>query len=111
MGTNIRFAKSLLPEEETVILTLPGKIYISSANVDMRKSIDGLVSVVEDSFNCSASDEILFVFHNKYCYKIKLLYMNKEGFCLSDIITNDAVTGHVKCKADALSAGKVQFAF
>ena len=30
-----------------MILTLPNKIYISYANVDMRKSIDGLVSIVE----------------------------------------------------------------
>lgn len=65
-----------------MILTLPNKIYISSANVDMRKSIDGLVSIVEGSFDCSASDDILFVFHNKYCDKVKMLYWNKEGFCL-----------------------------
>ena len=65
-----------------MILTLPNKIYISSANVDMRKSIDGLVSIVEDSFNCSSTDDALFVFHNKYCDKIKMLYWNTEGFCL-----------------------------
>ena len=65
-----------------MILTLPSKIYISSANVDMRRSIDGLVSIVEGSFNCSATDDALFVFHNKYCDKIKMLYWNTEGFCL-----------------------------
>lgn len=65
-----------------MILTLPNKIYISSANVDMRKSIDGLVSIVEASFTCSSTDDALFVFHNKYCDKIKMLYWNTEGFCL-----------------------------
>lgn len=65
-----------------MILTLPNKIYISSANVDMRKSIDGLVSIVEDSFDSSSTDDALFVFHNKYCDKIKMLYWNTEGFCL-----------------------------
>ena len=65
-----------------MILTLPSKIYISSANVDMRRSIDGLVSIVEGLFNCSATDDALFVFHNKYCDKIKMLYWNTEGFCL-----------------------------
>ena len=65
-----------------MILTLPNKIYISSANVDMRKSIDGLVSIVEGSFNCSSTYDALFVFHNKYCDKIKMLYWNTEGFCL-----------------------------
>ena len=71
-----------------MILTLPNKIYISSANVDMRKSIDGLVSIVEDSFNCSSTDDALFVFHNKYCDKIKMLYWNTEGFCLLWLFVN-----------------------
>ena len=65
-----------------MILKLPSKIYISSANVDMRKSIDGLVSIVEGKFNFSAMDDAMFVFHNKYCDKIKILYWNNEGFCL-----------------------------
>lgn len=65
-----------------MILNLPGKIYISSANVDMRKSIDGLVSIVEASFDCSSTDDALFVFHNRYCDKVKMLYWNTEGFCL-----------------------------
>ena len=65
-----------------MILTLPNKIYISSANVDMRKSIDGLVSIIEGSFKCSSTDDALFVFHNKYCDKVKMLYWNTEGFCL-----------------------------
>ena len=34
-----------------------------------------------------------------------------QGQTRTDTITNDVVTGHVKSKADALSAGKVQFAF
>ena len=71
-----------MSEVTEMILTLPNKIYISSANVDMRKSIDGLVSIVEDSFNCSSTDDALFVFHNRYCDKIKMLYWNTEGFCL-----------------------------
>lgn len=65
-----------------MMLKLPDKIYISSANVDMRKSIDGLVSIVEWKFNLTSTDNAMFVFHNKYCDKIKILYWNKEGFCL-----------------------------
>jgi len=48
-----------------MILKLPSKIYISSANVDMRKSIDGLVSIVEGKFNFAATEDAMFVFHNK----------------------------------------------
>ena len=65
-----------------MMLKLPDKIYISSANVDMRKSIDGLVSIVEGKFDLTSTDNAMFVFHNKYCDKIKILYWNSEGFCL-----------------------------
>ena len=64
------------------MLKLPDKIYISSANVDMRKSINGLVAIVECKFDLTVTDNAMFVFHNKYCDKIKILYWNKEGFCL-----------------------------
>lgn len=56
-----------------MVLKLPSKIYISWANVDMRKSADGLVSIVENSFENSSLVDALFVFHNKCCDKIKML--------------------------------------
>ena len=43
-----------------MILKLPDKIYISSANVDMRKSIDGLVSIVEGKFHLTSTEDIWF---------------------------------------------------
>ncbi len=57
-----------------MVLKLPNKIYILSANVDMKKSIDVLVSIVEGFFECSSTDDAIFVFHNSYCDKIKMLY-------------------------------------
>lgn len=43
----------------------PSKIYISSANVDMRKSIDGLSSIVEQQFGLDPFSDAMFVFHNQ----------------------------------------------
>ena len=37
-----------------MLMIKPSKIYISSANVDMRKSIDGLASIVEQKFVLSS---------------------------------------------------------
>lgn len=65
-----------------MLICKPSKIYISSANVDMRKSIDGLSSIVEQQFKLNPITDIMFVFHNKNCDKIKLLYWDGEGFCL-----------------------------
>ena len=60
----------------------PAKVYISSANVDMRKSIDGLSSIVEHNFRLDPLSDAVFVFHNRHCDKVKLLYWDGDGFCL-----------------------------
>lgn len=65
-----------------MIIQAPRKIYISSANVDMRKSIDGLSAIVQCNFKLDPMSEAMFVFHNRHCDKIKILYWDSEGFCL-----------------------------
>lgn len=60
----------------------PSKIFISSANVDMRKSIDGLACIVEQSFKLNPLSDMMFVFHNRHCDKVKILYWDGNGFCL-----------------------------
>ena len=65
-----------------MIVLRPSEIYISTANVDMRKSIDGLASVVQQQFRLDPLSDAMFVFHNRHCDKIKILYWDKDGFCL-----------------------------
>lgn len=60
----------------------PDKIYISSANVNMRNGIDGLSAVVQQKFLLDPFSDAMFVFHNKSCDKIKVLYWDGNGFCL-----------------------------
>lgn len=65
-----------------MLIFKPSKIYISSANVDMRRQIDGLASIVEQKFALSPISDMMFVFHNRHCDKIKILYWDGDGFCL-----------------------------
>lgn len=65
-----------------MLIIKPEKIYISSANVDMRKSIDGLSSIVQQKFQLDPFWDAMFVFHNRNCDKIKVLYWDGSGFCL-----------------------------
>lgn len=48
----------------------------------MRNGIDGLAAVVQQRFQLDVFSDAMFVFHNKSCDKIKVLYWNGNGFCL-----------------------------
>ncbi len=48
----------------------------------MRKSIDGLAYIVEQKFKLPAQSDMMFVFHNRHCDKVKILYWDGDGFCL-----------------------------
>jgi transposase len=61
--------------------SLPG-IYLCIAPVDFRKSITGLSLLVEQSLSLNPFEPVLFVFINRRCDKIKILYWEKNGFCL-----------------------------
>ena len=49
---------------------------------DMRKSIDGLSQLIASEFGCNPSDGRVYVFMNRERDKLKLLYWDKNGFCL-----------------------------
>lgn len=57
-------------------------IYLCRAPVDFRKSINGLSVMVEQQFELSPFAAHLFVFCNRSRDKIKILYWERNGFCL-----------------------------
>ena len=61
--------------------TLTG-VYLCTAPVDFRKAITGLSLLVEQSLHLNPFDPHLFVFVNRRQDKIKILYWEKNGFCL-----------------------------
>ena len=50
--------------------------------IDMRKSIDGLSSLVSQAFMNEPLSGDLFVFFNRYRDKVKLIYWNRNGYVL-----------------------------
>ena len=61
---------------------IPQRVYLACGPTDMRKSIDGLAAIVRFEFNLDPFDDSLFVFCNRACNKLKILYWDTNGFWL-----------------------------
>jgi transposase len=67
-----------------MMLNLPPsvKVFIATKATDMRKSIDALSSLVQGELSRDPFNGHLFVFCNKRGEKIKILYWDRNGFCI-----------------------------
>lgn len=57
-------------------------VYLCCGGTDMRKSINGLMSIVQDSFSLDPFSDTLFVFCNKSRNRLKILEWDGDGFWL-----------------------------
>lgn len=57
-------------------------IYLACGYTDMRRSIDGLASIVKQSFNLDPFCSSVFLFCGRRCNRIKALYWDNDGFVL-----------------------------
>ena len=57
-------------------------IYIVTGYTDMRKSIDGLCSIISDTFHMDPAGNALYLFCGRRCDRIKAIFKEPEGFCL-----------------------------
>lgn len=57
-------------------------VYLCIEPVDFRKAIQGLSLLVEQALGLNPFEPTLFVFINRRKDKIKILYWEKNGFCL-----------------------------
>jgi transposase len=57
-------------------------VYICCGHTDMRKSINGLMMLVKDSFSLDPFSEAMFVFCNRNRDRIKILEWDGDGFWL-----------------------------
>jgi len=58
------------------------KVFLCIEPVDFRKAIQGLSLLVEQTLELNPFEATLFVFINRRRDKIKILYWEKNGFCL-----------------------------
>ena len=58
------------------------KVYLAIGNTDMRKAINGLSILVQESMELDPFSGHLFVFCNRRRNILKILYWDRNGFCL-----------------------------
>jgi transposase len=58
------------------------RVFLACGSTDLRKSIDGLAAIVQQSFSLDPFSSSLYVFCNRECNKLKILYWDHNGFWL-----------------------------
>jgi transposase len=58
------------------------KIYCITGRTDMRRSIDGLMAIIRDTYNMDPYANAVYLFCGKRHNTLKALYFDKTGFCL-----------------------------
>ena len=58
------------------------KIYLVTGYTDMRKSIDGLMGIIKDTYQMDPYSNSLFLFCGRRCDRLKALHFDKDGFVL-----------------------------
>jgi transposase len=66
------------------MISLPAtiKIFLCTQPADMRKSFDGLKSLVEQFLECDPLSGHLFVFRNRRSDRLKILYWDRDGLAI-----------------------------
>ena len=60
----------------------PTRIYLACGATDMRRQINGLSAMVQETFNQDPFGEMMFVFCNRQRNRIKCLWWDQNGFWL-----------------------------
>jgi len=58
------------------------RIYIITGHTDMRRSIDGLMTIVRDKFQLDPYENALFLFCGRRSDRLKALHYDRTGFVL-----------------------------
>lgn len=63
-------------------ITAVNEIYIVCGYTDMRKSIDGLCTIIRDTLNLDPYGSALYLFCGRRCDRIKALLHEPDGFVM-----------------------------
>lgn len=66
------------------MIGLPSSVQLLACTtpIDMRKSFDGLASVVESEMRCDAMNGHVFCFFSKRATQVRLLWWDRDGWML-----------------------------
>jgi transposase len=64
------------------VIRLPAAIFVATAAVDLHWSFDRLAGLVREQLGGDPRSETLFVFHNRRCTHVKLLWHDGTGYCV-----------------------------
>ncbi len=66
------------------MLRLPGaiRVYLCLQPADMRRSFDGLAAMTQQIVEADPQSGHLFVFRNRRCNYLKILYWDRDGFAI-----------------------------
>lgn len=71
------------------------QIYVACGYTDLRKSIDGLSALVQQSFQLDPFSNALFLFCGRRCDRLKALYWEGEDlFCSTNGWNRGVFNGH-----------------
>lgn len=59
-----------------------GTIYLHREPIDFRKQINGLAALIEGELELNPFADALFVFRNRRRTSLKIIYWDRNGFCL-----------------------------
>lgn len=65
-----------------MLLSFTGNIWLYPKPIDFRKQIDGIVMLVADHLQLNPTSGQLFLFRSRNANKIKILWWDRNGFCL-----------------------------
>jgi len=66
------------------MLTFPAnvKLYLATEPADLRKSFNGLSMLVQHQFGLDVMAGHLFVFLNRKANQVRILFWDRDGFCI-----------------------------
>jgi len=66
------------------MLSLPAtvRLFLCTQPVDFRRGIDGLAALVHQHLGADPFSGHFFVFRNRRCDRLKILYWDKDGYAL-----------------------------
>ena len=84
------------------MLTLPSNMQFLLADrpADFRKSFDGLAAIVENELGLAPSTGSVFVFLNKRANQVRLLFWDRDGFCLISKRLEAGTFRRIRCSDD-----------